>query len=475
MTAFESLGDSWVGGFGPIDGTGGFAQVDFAEGTLRLRPGDDATPLGIVRPTVVREASGREVFRFVVYEQAHRWSFDLWRAGDDALEGTATDAKAGAASVRLVRAEAPDRATVDVAFGGTYAVHDDPRRLLLVERGRLFDTRDGTDRRLFLLRGRRALVGSGVGTTHPPLGIARLDDTTLTIEGSSKTVATRFAVKKEEVQFTSDGVTLQGTLTSPPGSGPFPTAVFVHGSGHSSRKDPWENAMARVLVSEGYALFLYDKRGVGDSGGEYVGRGGRETNNVSKANLEQLARDARAAFAAVTARSDVDGRWVGFVGLSQAGWIVPLAATGNERVRFVIMVSTPTVPVGVQLAYQTLNGDAVNCLPLSESARITHDHAPKTGVDPGPAIAALNVSGLWLYGASDPLIPFTDSMSALERMKKRDFTVKLVPNAGHELWVVTHDTEEERQLAPGMSPVAIETLHAWLRSHAPTTRAAAKY
>ena len=84
-----------------------------------------------------------------------------------------------------------------------------------------------------------------MGTTHPSAGIARLSDTTLRIEGASPLVASRFGVKKEEVQFTSDGVMLQGTFTSPPGPGPFPTAVFVHGSGHSTRKDPWENAMAR--------------------------------------------------------------------------------------------------------------------------------------------------------------------------------------------------------------------------------------
>jgi dienelactone hydrolase len=261
-------------------------------------------------------------------------------------------------------------------------------------------------------------------------------------------------------------VKLQGTFLSPPGPGPFPTVVFVHGSGRSTRHDPWENAMARVLASEGYAMFLYDKRGVGDSGGEYVGLGGRDTNNVSKENLERLAGDARVAFAAVRARKDVDARRLGFLGLSQAGWIVPQAAAGNETVRFVIMMSTPTIPVGIQLAYQALNGDALSCLPLAESARVARDYAPRMGVDPAAAIAALNVPGLWIYGSSDPLIPFDQSIAVLEQMKKKDFTVKLSPGAGHELFLVTHDTEDERQLSPGMSPVTIETLRAWLRAHA---------
>lgn len=464
--AIGALGDTWVGGFGPLEGVGAFVLVDFSKGTVRLDAREDATPLGIVRPSADRDRTGREIFHFTAYEGAHRWSFDLWRAGPDRLEGTVTDPKAGSSALKLVHAEAPDRSAVDAAFAGTYAIDGDPRRLLFIDGGRVFDTRDGAERRLFLLPRRRALVGSGVGTTHPPAGIAHLDGTTLRIEGSLQIVGSRFDLKKEEVSFVSDGVALQGTFMSPPGPGPFPTAVFVHGSGRSSRKDPWENAMARLLVSEGYAMFLYDKRGVGDSGGEYVGRGGRETNNVSKENLEQLARDARAALAAIGTRKDVDRSWLGFLGLSQAGWIVPQAAAGNERVRFVIMISTPTVPTGAQLAYQALNGDAVSCLSLSEAARVTHHHAPRTGVDPAQAIAALDVPGLWIYGSSDPLVPFADSMSVLERMKKRDFTVNLVPNAGHELFVVEHDTEEERQRSPGMSPMAIESLHAWLRDHA---------
>lgn len=466
-TAIEALGDTWVGGFGPLDGVGSFVRVDFSTGTIRVHPREGRAPLGIVRPWVDRDGAGREIVHFTAYEGTHLWSFELRRSGTDELDGTVSDPKAGSSSIKLVHAESPDREAVDAVFAGTYAIDGDPGRLVLIEGGRLFDTRNGTERRLFLLPGGRALVGSGVGTAHPPAGIARLDDRTLRIDGATAFAASRFAVRKDEVQFTSDGVTLQGTFISPPGPGPFPTAVFVHGSGHSSRKDPWENAMARVLASAGYAMFLYEKRGVGDSGGEYVGPGGRETNNVSKENLERLARDARAALVAIGARQDVDPNWTGFLGLSQAGWIVPQAALRNERVRFVIMISSPTVPTAVQLAYQTLNGDAISCLSLSEAARVTRDHAPRTGVDPAQAIAALNVPGLWIYGSSDPLIPFAESISVLERMKKRGFTVRLAPNAGHELNVVTHDTEDERQLSPGMSPMAIDTLHTWLRTHAP--------
>lgn len=147
---------------------------------------------------------------------------------------------------------------------------------------------------------------------------------------------------------------------------------------------------------------------------------------------------------------------------------MPLAAKGNLPVRFVVMISTPTVPTAVQLAYQTLTGSGVStCLTLSNAAQITRDHAPRTWFDPAPAIAALDARGLWIYGAADPLTPFDESMQVLDRMKaKRDFTVKLAPRAGHELNVVPHDTEDERLLSTGISPAAIEWLRGWLRENA---------
>ncbi len=466
--ALEALGNGWIGGFGAGRGVGAFLRVDFAEGVARLHPREDRPPLGMVRPRIERGPHGEHHVHFVVYDTDGPLAFTLRPTAPDVLEGTVVDSKTGSVSVRLLHAVAVDRKAVDAVFAGTYAVDGDPHELLFVESGRLFDTRDGSERRLFLLASGRALVGAGVGTAHPATGIARLEGTSLAVErpGMPPVVASRFAIRKEEIPFSADGTPLRGTLTSPPGAGPFPAVVFVHGSGHSTRKDPWENAMARVFASEGYAMFLYDKRGVGDSGGEYVGPGGRQANNVSEENLARLAGDARAAFATIAARKDVDGGRIGFFGLSQAGWIVPLAASGNPAVRFVIMISAPTVPTATQLAYQTLNGDAVSCLPLGESARLTREFAPRTGVDPAPRIAALDVPGLWIYGGSDPLTPFEQSMTVLERMKKRDFTIKLAPTSGHELNVVVHDTEDERLVSSGISPVAIEALRAWLRERA---------
>jgi uncharacterized protein len=457
----ELLGDGWIGGFGPIEEVGSYVRVDFAADLVRLHPREGRAPAPLIRP----HPAGRHSVLFETDDGRHRWTFALDRIADDCLEGTVTNEKGSSATARLVHVASVERAAVDAAMGGTYAIAGDPRKLLFVEDGRLFDASHGDDRRLFLMRDGSAVIGPGVGTAYPFRGTARRDPSgALRVDGASPVIATRYDPKREEVRFRApDGVTLQGTLFAPPTPGPHPTVVFVHGSGHSRRQDPWENAVARILLAEGFAVFLYDKRGVGDSGGEYVGFGGRETNNVSPENLERLAGDVRAAITAITPRPDVDRARFGLLGLSQAGWIAPLAMQRNPAVRFFALISPPAVPTATSLAYESLLGGGPACMPIDTADRLVHEHAPRSGVDPAPLLAALAIPALFLYGSVDPQVPFQESMRVLERIKDgHDFTVKLAPTAGHELYLVQHDDADERQLSPGLSPVAVETLRRWL-------------
>src|SRR5437867_3230351 len=68
------------------------------------------------------------------------------------------------------------------------------------------------------------------------------------------------------VQFTCEGVRLAGTLTLPPGPGPHPALVWVHGSGQAQRLT-YRAPLVQTLVQAGLAVLSYDKRGVGESQG----------------------------------------------------------------------------------------------------------------------------------------------------------------------------------------------------------------
>jgi len=115
----------------------------------------------------------------------------------------------------------------------------------------------------------------------------------------------------------------------PTGRGPFAGIVLVHGSGPESRAT--NHAMAESLASRGIAAAIYDKRGVGESGGD-----------LANASIADLAADAVAVAARLEALPEVAD--VGFFGHSQGGWVAPLAAHEYAKSAFVITSAGPAVP-----------------------------------------------------------------------------------------------------------------------------------
>lgn len=146
----------------------------------------------------------------------------------------------------------------------------------------------------------------------------------------------RLVLDVRETTFVGQGGTrLKGRLILPPGDGPVPIMVEVHGSEGANALD--FNAFQRFAPASGVGVFVYAKRGSGGSEGGYT------------QDFHVLAADAAAAV--VEARrlaGDRAGR-VGLHGASQGGWIAPLAAS-LTRVDF--------VTVGFGLAYGALAEDS---------------------------------------------------------------------------------------------------------------------
>jgi uncharacterized protein len=138
-------------------------------------------------------------------------------------------------------------------------------------------------------------------------------------------------VTHHDVSFVSRGVTLRGTLYLP-NEMPFAAVVWVDGAGETKRNP----GLGQFLAQRGVALLTYDKRGVGESGGIYAGQQ-VGTNNVSLENLSLLANDAAAALQSIQRAKALRGVPLGFIGGSQAGWIIPLAALKNRGARFMVV------------------------------------------------------------------------------------------------------------------------------------------
>lgn len=137
-----------------------------------------------------------------------------------------------------------------------------------------------------------------------------------------------------EVRYASD-IPLTATLYQPLGDGPFPAAVIVHGSGNSNRDSSWYQRVAELLIDAGYAVLVPDKRGSGRSAGDW-----REVG------FDRLAEDSLAAVDGLLAEPTIRRGRIGLVGVSQGGWIAPLAARDRNDIAFVVnLVGSAVRPV----------------------------------------------------------------------------------------------------------------------------------
>ena len=163
--------------------------------------------------------------------------------------------------------------------------------------------------------------------------------------------------KHDDVRFSSGDIQLAGTLIRPAKAGTVPIVILVHGSGAENRDYmlPW----ARFLIRRGMGVLAYDKRGVGGSSGDW-----------NTASFDDLAGDVVAAFDYVKMRPDIDASQIGLLGISQAGWVMPLAANRAKGLAFLISISGPGVSAAETTIDQTRNEMTMAGMPAERVAQI---------------------------------------------------------------------------------------------------------
>jgi len=221
----------------------------------------------------------------------------------------------------------------------------------------------------------------------------------------------------EEVVFESHGATLSGSVAIPENQPIHAAVVFIHGSGKQSRN----LALAERFAREGIAALVYDKRGAGKSGGEYEGN-----QSVSEKNIALLADDANAALQKLASLPAMKGVRVGFAGISQAGWIAPVAAEKGDLAQFLVMWSGPVSKVSEEDIYSkyTADKDSVDALPTYEEALrsrtekyIWPDFLGKD-TDSSENLEKLSIPGLWIFSDNDGSIPIGLSIERLRSLRK---------------------------------------------------------
>jgi uncharacterized protein len=139
----------------------------------------------------------------------------------------------------------------------------------------------------------------------------------------------------------ADGSTLAGTLVTPPGA--TAAALILNGSGPIDRDSnmPGQTldiarALADALAARGIAVLRYDKRGIGESGGEYLATG-----------FDDETRDAAAAFEVLAGIAPVT-----VIGHSVGATIAIRLATAG-RAAGVVLLAAATQPGAVVMERQT--------------------------------------------------------------------------------------------------------------------------
>ena len=183
-----------------------------------------------------------------------------------------------------------------------------------------------------------------------------------------------------------------------------------------------------------------------------------------------LARDASAAVRFLAQQPEIDHARIGLAGHSQAGWIMPLAASRTPAVRFLVVFSGPVVTADETDLYQNLTGEGERPQGQTDAAiDAAVIAAGRHGVNPVPWIRKLRIPALWVFGGRDEHVPTRLSVARLEPVAQepgRDFSIRVFPNANHALVEtktgLTSEMLRSDRFAPGMFPF----VSAWLRAHA---------
>jgi pimeloyl-ACP methyl ester carboxylesterase len=276
------------------------------------------------------------------------------------------------------------------------------------------------------------------------------------------------AFAQEEVSIQSGDNTLKGVLFLPKVRGPHPAVAFVHGPGALDRNHWTSHPELRAhLARQGIASVCWDKPGVGASAGDWA-----------QQSFEDRAREAIDIVKFLQGRPDIDKKRVGLWGISQEGWICPLAASLSPDVSFIILVSAPVRTIEDQDLYRVEHemradhrpeGDIEKALAFARrrielvrsAPYATFDAAQREVADEGwfkdyvhrlgprdfafgkkniaydgrPVLKAVKCPVLVLVGELDTIVPAKSSAvlikDILNKAGNKDVTVKAFASADH--------------------------------------------
>lgn len=272
-------------------------------------------------------------------------------------------------------------------------------------------------------------------------------------------------LREQTVTFTSDGNSLAGSLVLPTADRPVAAVLLLPGSGETDRND---NARAlainafppivQALGEIGLASFRYDKRGVGDSGGDYWGSG-----------FNDRLTDAVAAVDWLRAQPQVDPAQIFVLGHSEGALLAVRMAAGAAPIAGLVLLAGSAKTGEETMLWQGRQiADSITGFPrlIIKSLRIDPLASQRKAIarikastsdtlrvqlvrklnakwlrefmayDPAPDLAKVHVSVLAITGSKDLQVDPAD-LQTMAQLIPGQFESYLVPDVTH---LLRHET-----------------------------------
>lgn len=265
----------------------------------------------------------------------------------------------------------------------------------------------------------------------------------------------------QRLDFEQGGNKLAGVLLLPQAPGPHPAVILVHGDGAT----PWDaygyyRPFMKALNNAGYAVYSWDKPGVGNSTGNWLDQSLSDRAHELQAAAETLRRDSRI-------RTDK----IGLLGFSQAGWVMPEAISNDPRFAFMISVSgainwleqsdymtknrlrlegatDATIEQALAFdrslvalmeqeadyeAYQAFMRQAPSCCRETMSAARWNFVKRNFKADARANLSKVNIPVLAVFGDRDLNVDYAQSIAVYQSVLPRAPDILLLPDADHSL------------------------------------------
>ncbi|GJM29663.1 MAG: hypothetical protein DHS20C17_22980 [Cyclobacteriaceae bacterium] len=293
---------------------------------------------------------------------------------------------------------------------------------------------------------------------------------------------------EERIEIIVQNDTIIGYLNKPNNIASFPVVIVLHSASHGHHDNAIYNHLEENLTSIGIGVFTYDRRGSGESSGDF-----------NAASLEDLANDAINAIKELKTRNDIISDKIGLFGISQGGWIAPLAYNlMPDDISFMILVSSSGVSPARQMEYSAvttlqMNNYSPEIITKAKHLRnITNEYyrgnrdrvitqeeidqfrdedwfndvylpwqgnlPEDVGVtkwihemdfDPKKYFETIKVPTVLFYGSTDRWVPIEESVKIWEvcfdRANNKDYEIHRIQNSGH-MMILNEDDNPEQEL-----------------------------